>query len=74
MNCGVGHRSGLDLALLWLWRRPAAVAPTRPLAWESPYAMDAALKKQKQKTKNLKVGNIPKHKTLKIQASRRKHR
>ena len=34
MSCGVGHRLGLDLALLWLWRRPVATAPIRPLAWE----------------------------------------
>ena len=33
-----------DLALLWLWCRPAAVAPMWPLAWELPYAADAALK------------------------------
>ena len=33
-----------DPALLWLWRRPAAVAPIRPLAWESPYALAEALK------------------------------
>ena len=26
MSCGVGCRRGLDLALLWLWCRPAAVA------------------------------------------------
>ena len=26
MSCGVVHRHGLDLALLWLWCRPAAVA------------------------------------------------
>ena len=39
-----------DLALLWLWCRPAAVAPVRPLAWELPYAMDATLKKKKKKT------------------------
>ena len=26
-------------ALLWLWRRPAAVALIQPLAWESPYAV-----------------------------------
>ena len=34
-----------DLALLWLWYRPAAVAPIQPLAWELPYAMVVALKK-----------------------------
>ena len=33
-----------DLALLWLWRRPAATALIRPLAWEPPYAKGAALK------------------------------
>ena len=27
-----------DLVLLWLWRRPAATARIRPLAWELPYA------------------------------------
>ena len=26
MGCGVGHRCGSDPELLWLWRRPAAVA------------------------------------------------
>ena len=55
MSCGVGRRHGLDLALLWLWYRPAAVAPMRPLAWEPPYAVAAALKKkkdQKRKKKN----------------------
>ena len=48
MSCGVGHRHGLGVALLWLWRRPAAVAPIRPLAWEPPYAVGGALKIQKQ--------------------------
>ena len=38
---------GLDLALLWLWYRLAAVPPIRPLPWEPPYAMRAALKRQK---------------------------
>ena len=49
MSCGVGHRPALDPALLWLWGRLAAVAPIRPLAWEPPYAVGAALKKQKAK-------------------------
>ena len=35
--------------MLWLWRRPAAVAPIQPLAWKPPYAMGAALKKKKKK-------------------------
>ena len=30
----------------WCW--PAATAPIRPLAWEPPYAMGAALKSEKQ--------------------------
>ena len=32
-----------DPVLLWLWCRPAATAPIRPLAWESPYAAGVAL-------------------------------
>ena len=32
MSCGIDHRCGLDLTLLWLWHRPAATAPIRPLA------------------------------------------
>ena len=49
MSCGVGHRRGLDLALLWLWYRLAATALIRPLAWEPSHAMGAALKRQKKK-------------------------
>ena len=50
MSCSVGQRHGVDLVLLWLWRRPAAVALIRPLAWEPPHVMGAALKsKTKQK-------------------------
>ena len=52
MSCGVGHRRDLDPLLLWLWRRPAATAPIGPLAWEPPYAVGVALKKQKDKKKN----------------------
>ena len=40
----------MDPALLWLWWRPAAVAPIRPLAWEPPCAANAALKSQKKKS------------------------
>ena len=54
MRCGVGHRRGSDLALLCLWRRPAATAPIKPLAWEPPYVMGAALKKTDQKKKKEK--------------------
>ena len=38
-----------DPALLWLWCRPADVAPIIPLAWEPPYAPGAALKSKKEK-------------------------
>ena len=38
MSCGVGRRRGSDLAVLWLWCRPMATAPMRPLAWEPPCA------------------------------------
>ena len=38
-----------DLALLWLWCRLASVAQIRPLAWKRPYAVGAALKRQKEK-------------------------
>ena len=49
VNCGVGHRRGLDPALLWLWCRPAAVAQIQPPAWEGPHASSVALKKEKKK-------------------------
>ena len=50
MNCGVGCRHGSEPTLLWLWCRTAAVDPIRPLAWELPYALGAALKKQSKPT------------------------
>jgi len=50
MSCGVGRRCGSDPELLSLWRKPAAIALIRPLAWELPYAEGAALKRQ-NKTK-----------------------
>ena len=42
VSCGVGRRHCSDPALLWLWRRPVATAPIRPLAWEPPCAAGAA--------------------------------
>ena len=51
MSCGVDRRHGSDPELLWLWCRPAPTAPIQPLAWEPPYAADAALKRQKKKKK-----------------------
>ena len=47
VTCGVGHRHSLDPALLGLWCRLTATAPIRPLGWEPPYAMGAALEKAK---------------------------
>ena len=49
-----------NLVLLWLWCRPAAAAPIRPLAWEPPYAAGVALMREGKKIQNprfsLKVG------------------
>ena len=42
---------GSDLAVRWLRCRKAAVALTGRLAWDPPYATDAALKIQKDKKK-----------------------
>ena len=53
VSCGVGCRCDSDPMLLWLWCRPAATAPIRPLAWEPPYAPDVALKRQQ---KNIFLG------------------
>jgi len=47
MSCGVSHRPGSDLALLW--HRPIAIALIRPLAWELLYTTGAALKRKKKK-------------------------
>ena len=53
MSCGGGCRRGSDPMLLWLWHRPEAATPIRPLAWEPPYAAGVALEKaRKNKTKN----------------------
>ena len=38
---------------LWLWCRLAAVALIRPLAWEPPYAVGAALEREKKKMLDL---------------------
>ena len=47
-SCGEGFRCDLDLVLLWLWYRPVAIAPIWPLAWELPYVVGVALKKEKK--------------------------
>ena len=55
MSCGVGCRLGSDPTLLWLWRRPEAIALIRPLAWKPPYATGVALKRQKKKKKSWQI-------------------
>ena len=55
----------LALLSLWLWRRPVATAPIRPLAREPPYATGAALGKKKRQKKI--------HKTLKKKISKIEH-
>ena len=55
MSCGVSCRRGLDPEFLWLWLRPAAVAPIRPLAWKLLYAAGMALKNKQTKTNRKSV-------------------
>ena len=65
ISCGIGHRQGLDPALLWLWHRLAAVAQIQHLAYIFPYVMCAALKSKakKKKSKKQKRAIIPASKT-----------
>ena len=61
MSCSIGHRRRPDPKLLWLWHRPVATATIRPLAWEPPHAVSAALEKTKKlklKLKKIKRRNI----------------
>ena len=55
LSCSVGHRCGSDLVVLWLWHRLAAAAPIRPLAWQLPFAVAAALEKINKNKNNLIV-------------------
>ena len=55
MSCGIHHRHSSDPVLLWLWHRPATIAPIQPLAWDPPYAVSAALKSKGKKTKKQKL-------------------
>ena len=57
MSCGVGCRRGSDAMLLWLWCKPVATAPIRPLAWEPPYATGTALEMAKKKKKVIAQAN-----------------
>ena len=60
----VGLKYGSDPELQWLWLWLAAVALIRLLAWELPYATDAALKR-KNKNKNKTTTTKNKTKTEK---------
>ena len=51
MSCGVDCRRGSDPELLWLWCRSVATAPIGPLAWEPPYAAEAAQEMAKRPKK-----------------------
>ena len=62
MSYGVGHRCGSDPVLLWIWCRLAATALIRPLAWEFPCAVSAAVEKTKRqkKMRNMNARNLKK--------------
>ena len=62
MSCDVDHRPGSDPELLWLWRRPVAIASIGPLAWEPPYAAGAAHEIAKTHTHKKRKAN--RNKTL----------
>ena len=38
VRCGVCHKHGTDLAMLWLLHRSVAAVLIQPLDWELPYA------------------------------------
>ena len=59
VSCGIGHRCSLDMTLLWLRQRLAAIALTGPLAWEPPYAV--ALKRPKKQAKLTSIWNNAQH-------------
>ena len=65
----------MDLGLLWLWCKPAVTALIQPLAWEPPYVVGAALKRQNQtktnKQKNQLMKNAVKKKTRILQKIRK---
>ena len=44
--------------MLWLWHRLAAVALIQSLAWEPPYAVGVALKRQTNKQTKKESQNI----------------
>ena len=58
MSYGAGCRCDSDPVLLWLWHRLVATAPISPLAWELPYAMGIALKRQQQQQQQKDKGYL----------------
>ena len=49
----IGRRCRSDLALLWLWCKPAAAALIQPLEWELPYTTGLAIKRKKRKERKI---------------------
>ena len=45
------HHLGKETELAWLWCRPAALAPIRPLTWEHLYDVGAPLKLKQNENK-----------------------
>ena len=58
--------------MLWLWRRSAATAPIRPLAWEPLYATGVALEKAKRQKKKIISSKNKFNEKLKGQKLKRK--
>ena len=55
MSCGVDHRQCVGPALLWVWCRWAAVAPTQHLHQELPHAQGEALKSKEEEEEEEEV-------------------
>ena len=55
VSCAIGFRHGSDLALLWLWFRPAAAVLIQPLALGTSIYCGWSPKKTKKKKKRLFV-------------------
>ena len=68
---GVGHRHSTDPELPWLCHRPEAIALIQSLAWELPYAANAAIKMTQKSGRNevikiIEIENIQWKVTLKM--------
>ena len=56
-SCGVGRTCSSDLALLWLWCRPAAATPIQPLLGTSIYHRCGPKKTKRQQKKRVQGGD-----------------